>query len=84
MTTGIQSYGTQSGSGNVVLKGPSRISTVNSDITFFGKINGFQSLYVDAGSGVVTYKAAVGGITPLKSLDTVAGSLILNAPITLR
>ena len=83
-TTGAQTFGASASTGNILLTGPVALGTTNSNVTFNGTINGAQSLFVNAGTGTVTYQSAVGSVTALTSLDTIAGSIIVNASIKTR
>lgn len=83
-TTGAQTFGAVASSGNILLTGPVVIGTTNSAVTFNGTINGAQSLFVNAGSATVTYTSAVGAVTPLTTLDTIGGTISINASIKTR
>ncbi len=79
-TTNEQGYGMK-----IVLTGDCSMSTSGAAITFSNTINGSQNLFVNAGTSTVAYNAAVGNITPLLSLDTIAtGGISVSAPIKTR
>lgn len=83
-TTGAQAYGASASTGNILLTGPVSMGTTNANVTFNGTINGAQSLFVNSGTGTVTYNSAVGGVTPLTTLDTIAGSIVVKSTFKTR
>jgi filamentous hemagglutinin family protein len=53
--------------------GPIAVTSSNAAVTFSGTVDGGQTLAVNAGSGTITFGAAVGGTTALTSLTTAGG-----------
>jgi len=65
-------------SGPVTLAtGPIAVATVNAPVLFNGTVDGAEPLTVNAGTGTVTFAAAVGGTTPISSLSTDSGGQAL-------
>ena len=89
-TSGMQNYG-----GAVTLAGDSSLTSGSGGITFMSRIDGTQSLIVNAGDGNALFNAALGGTTRLGSLSVISGgattfngnvlaaSVITDAPGTL-
>ncbi len=79
-TTGAQTYNSA-----VTLPDTWTLTTTNAAVDFFSTVDataaGAQGLTVNAGTGVVTFGAAVGGTTPLAGL-VVTGPTVLDANVT--
>ncbi|WP_231970558.1 beta strand repeat-containing protein [Polynucleobacter necessarius] len=83
ITNNITTTGAQTYNGNVVLAANTTLATTDSDVSFGGTLNGAYGLTVNNGSGTVTFSAAVGGSTPLTSLNIAgSGEVVINANIT--
>ncbi|CAM8292521.1 Autotransporter-associated beta strand repeat [Candidatus Methylopumilus universalis] len=65
--------------GAVTLVAGTTITNTNRNVVFGSTVNGFNSLEVQAGSGIVTFTGAIGGNTAIRSLNVVAsGGIYLN------
>ncbi|MEO2243367.1 MAG: hypothetical protein ABGX49_06860, partial [Candidatus Poseidoniia archaeon] len=92
IATMIQTNGTHTTSkqpitllGNVTLQGNTKLDTGagKGNITVSGTVNGPQSMTLEAGTGIVDLRGAVGGTTPLSSLTIgSAGTAKLNDATT--
>ncbi len=86
----VTTCGTQTYLGPVTLGANDTLTTMNSDVTFGTTVDGPYALTVAAGSGTVTYTGvfinghyvAVGGTTPLTSLDDSGGLTVLKGDVT--
>ncbi|MBT7082344.1 MAG: hypothetical protein HN929_12940, partial [Chloroflexi bacterium] len=68
--------------GVTTLAGATVINSVNGDITFAGTVNNTQTLTVDAGTGLLTTSAIMGGDTTLGAISFTSDTIAIGANIT--
>ena len=69
--------------GAVTLVAPTTITNTNRNISFGSTVDGFNSLAIRAGTGVVTFNGNIGGTTAIGTLDVVASGGIYLSNITI-
>ena len=81
-TNGTLTLGQATNFGAVTLGSPATIDSTNTAIGFTSTVDGASGLTVSAGTGTVTFGGAVGGTTPLASLQAIAGTITLGGNVT--